>query len=548
MCISADEISSPTVDEVDDLETVEMIEIDTNNPSEDNNSDNQIIDLLDNLVGMLRGRSITVLVEEKLCDFMKFVGACIIRPMLKEEYTKFSSSYKSVASLSVLDSKEFLKSCNQMLTTFLLSVTGRDIETMDKLMLYRFSVCIENIYHLKNSNLILPHCFVSNLIQRTTSGSRTVTEINAKTQPAASDASYRNWLNCQGSSPLTTPSGDIDVYIDNIGKYIEKAYRVSASKNRTPTVVTAVLNIPLQSDENIQQRYELRPTEWNREGTIDEGDIQEQMLKVLEDSEIEFRNYRYNYIERILNYVASAKDMEVNIAEEIKRIDNAQFTRQCNDCSKLHLARKQKCSCGGRVSALVGEDSQGTSASYVKNNLPKYFSIGEILNMNSTDLSLNEPIMENPNSVERLRYILDTLKPRLITADRKWVFIGADGPPYTLMRQIVAEDPEKYDWVILVSGRGHLGMNQLKTFFKVADKVFGEVLGKEVFNFNSEKSYSYFIQCKDNHKAWQSLEVFLHGLTMELIFMYMKSLDVSEVPNTMGFLEWLSQQSSLNRL
>ena len=86
--------------------------------------------------------------------------------------------------------------------------------------------------------------------------------------------------------------------------------------------------------------------------------------------------------------------------------------------------------------------------------------------MNPTDLSLNEPVMENPNSVERLRYILDTLKPRLINADRKWVFIGPDGPPYTLMRRIVAEDPEKYDWVILVSGIGHLGMNQLKTFFK----------------------------------------------------------------------------------
>ena len=115
-----------------------------------------------------------------------------------------------------------------------------------------------------------------------------------------------------------------------------------------------------------------------------------------------------------------------------------------------------------------------------KMQMPKYFSIGDVLNMNSTDLSLNEPIMENPNSVERLRYILDTLKPRLINEDRKWVFIGADGPPYAIMRRILEEDPEKYNWVALVSGRGHLGMNQLKTFFKVADKVFGEVLGNEI--------------------------------------------------------------------
>ena len=120
--------------------------------------------------------------------------------------------------------------------------------------------------------------------------------------------------------------------------------------------------------------------------------------------------------------------------------------------------------------------------------------------------------MKNPNSRESLIYILDTLKRSLIDENKKW---GADGSPDALMRQIISAEPEKYDWVMLVSGKGHLGMNQVKAFFKVIDKIFGEVLGKKVLNFTSDKSYAYFVNCKDTHKAWESLEVFLHGMTME---------------------------------
>ena len=91
---------------------------------------------------------------------MRFVAVHIIRPAMKSEYDEFSSTYKSVASLSTLDSRQFSQKCNQVLVQFLLGVTGKDIDTMDSLMLYRFAMCLESIYHLKNSNLILPHLYL----------------------------------------------------------------------------------------------------------------------------------------------------------------------------------------------------------------------------------------------------------------------------------------------------------------------------------------------------------------------------------------------------
>ena len=66
------------------------------------------------------------------------------------------------------------------------------------------------------------------------------------------------------------------------------------------------------------------------------------------------------------------------------------------------------------------------------------------------------------------------------------------------------ENPDKYDWISVVSCLGHLNMSQVKTFFKILDKICLEALGKEVLNFSLPKTSSYFLNCKDNHKVWQS--------------------------------------------
>ena len=72
-----------------------------------------------------------------------------------------------------------------------------------------------------------------------------------------------------------------------------------------------------------------------------------------------------------------------------------------------------------------------------------------------------------------------------------------------------------------MSGLGHLNMNQVKTFFKILDKICLGALGKEVLKFSSPKAYDYFLNCKDNHKAWQSFEIILHGTIEEMIRLFL---------------------------
>ena len=123
-----------------------------------------------------------------------------------------------------------------------------------------------------------------------------------------------------------------------------------------------------------------------------------------------------------------------------------------------------------------------------------------------------------------------------IGSARHWTFTGCDGPPYCLASQLIEQNPELYDWVCMLSGLGHLGMNEMKTFFKILDKILVEPLGKEVLHFESQKSYNFFLNCKDTHKAWQAFEILLHCTIMEIIKLYL-DVNRSQV-SVIDFLRW----------
>ena len=78
----------------------------------------------------------------------------------------------------------------------------------------------------------------------------------------------------------------MDVYVDNIGKYIIKKCRVHSERNNSPTVVTAVINIELQQNKadakNIKFIENLKPPYW--QGTLPEEAIQFLMEKEIENA------------------------------------------------------------------------------------------------------------------------------------------------------------------------------------------------------------------------------------------------------------------------
>ena len=107
--------------------------------------------------------------------------------------------------------------------------------------------------------------------------------------------------------------------------------------------------------------------------------------------------------------------------------------------------------------------------------------IGNDIGKNVKPEVTDEPILLNPNSCQNIDGVLQSFKPILqIGKEREWTLLGCDGRPYCLSSRIIERNPSKHDWVSIVSGLGHLNMNQLKTFFKIVSKICLEPLGKEI--------------------------------------------------------------------
>ena len=117
-------------------------------------------------------------------------------------------------------------------------------------------------------------------------------------------------------------------------------------------------------------------------------------------------------------------------------------------------------------------------------------------------MMIGEPILLNPNSYESIDKTLPELKANLKIGDYcEWLLLGCDGPPFCIASCLIERSLDKHDWVRVVSSLGHFNMNQVKTFFKILEKICLEALGKEVFHFSLPKAYNYFLNCKDNHKV-----------------------------------------------
>ena len=150
--------------------------------------------------------------------------------------------------------------------------------------------------------------------------------------------------------------------------------------------------------------------------------------------------------------------------------------------------------------------------------------IGQIASHNFKCQQIGEPIMVNPNSFDRAKHILDEYKLlHKIGVDREWVILGCDGPPFRMASIMAQKEPQKYDWVYLVPGLGHLHMNQLITILKIMDTIMLQPLGKKVLNFKSPKAYQFVVHVKDTQKAYQTLLILLFGTTAEFRKKYIQS-------------------------
>ena len=126
-------------------------------------------------------------VQKHLLDLTEVIATQFSRLNIAGDMKTIENDYKDVERLKSINSLEFIRARDPYLVRFFQSAVGVKLSpNTTRQVLFNFAVAIEAVYHLRNLNLILPHCFRVNLIETFISGSKTVTALNGKVLPAAS--------------------------------------------------------------------------------------------------------------------------------------------------------------------------------------------------------------------------------------------------------------------------------------------------------------------------------------------------------------------------
>ena len=494
---------------------------------------NELIGKLTDVIEKSKPEEISNVDQGKLQCLLHLIGSKFIQSDVYTDGLQVATIHKDPGQLANLDSKNYISDRNQLLISFINGTVNFNIEDQhNTVILFAFAVALEMIYYLRNLNLILPHCFLTNILQCFTSGSKTVSVLNGKVSPSCGYTSYKNWLCERGAEKNECPNKDVVTFFDNIGRYIVKSYRVLSARVPTADIITATLHF-IMSNKRLQFNASYKPGTWRRK-SID-ASVQEKMRNIVTESNNLFRHYRIKYVEIILEKVMR----ESNDVEQ-KLLQFQQLPRICtsDSCKRVYESLKRKCDiCGSKVEKRNTKNPRIKDSGYFAKDS---VDIGQKLNKNKCEMKVGEPVLANPNSYISIKKVLEELKENHSIGDkRQWVFLGCDGPPYCLANRIIDESSEVYDWVSLIPGLGHLHMNEIKTLFKVLDKILLEPLGKEVLNFDSPKAYKFFTDAKDTHKSFQTLQILLHGTASEMVRNYLLSCKENETPRAAGFIQWM---------
>ena len=171
-------------------------------------------------------------------------------------------------------------------------------------MLFTIRILAEIFYFIRNLNLVLPHCFLVNLLQSFVSGSKTVPALNGKVLPSAGYHTYKTWVEHVGADPIKCPSNDLITYFDNVGKYVIKSYNLSSKRTARADIITATLHFDL-GDKMLQSQEQLKPGNWH-EKPIHQS--HKEMEQLLEDTNDDFCEYHLAYIKEVIETVMYEND------------------------------------------------------------------------------------------------------------------------------------------------------------------------------------------------------------------------------------------------
>lgn len=441
--------------------------------------------------------------------------------------------------------KDWLAQQNKLLVSFLMGCTGCDNPEGKKELALTHAV--EAILHTRHLNTVTPFAFLRNVLLDSCTKNKTCIQVNGVWEPAGSYTTVHNFA-CREVPKVDIPQGDIHVVIDN-NQVVPKTSgrRVKEDGAFTVDICTAMSVIKPASDEALCCDSSLKPSSWWQRPS------QQTMQKVVNleaEALDEYRVYRHKYISEKIQQIRHTfnKDKTDYVDVAVRHENNKNV---CSQCTTVYTSNDNLCpSCKfDPVHFDKGYDPYHLCDSFHATERPKVITA--------------EPCLVNPNSKENVKKALQHVENEVLTGDRKWTTLWADGVPLRYGFQMqetmlkcsqceeicnLSDNHEHKDHLeplfgslLLRLGKGHVELNMARTLLDYLWQPIGSDVAKHL-GFRSMRALEVVKKGIDHHRSLQILQIILEGLVLELLTPYIAELPGSVEASPTNYFRWVAAE------
>lgn len=409
---------------------------------------------------------------EKLAFLLGKIAGCNITTSSHE------GLYKNNNFLQNLDLSAYLKTFDNTICKFLDGLkSSKRANSQDD---YNKVKVHEHILHMLFPSIVLPLCFMENLLLYNKTSSRQATDLIGNGGPHGCYDVVKDWLGNQSMNQLQFPCGDCVVVFDN-NQVIGRSWKVKLNNKVKSSVVTTICQIEYPGYGNIQSRNDLLPKFWH----LDIIKLHNNVKEVPESVSNFHYRLLYTSIAEHLKVVVSEYQLTANgltdkIDAEVSRQLTAEKSKSCHKCGYSNSKNKRICGndlCRANLKQAemdsLGVDELGTFTLRNKSENKQFSEVrlefkcdqdGSYIIHKQTDcgdtstlvnhlemghrdtppkLSLSDPSFVNPNSFDSVRTVLRQIglnagiKIYKDGGTREWLFVVCDGLPYGLCQHVI---------------------------------------------------------------------------------------------------------------
>lgn len=204
--------------------------------------------------------------SEQECNYVyQRIGKFLQQSVFTNAFN-ISQNYKDVVNLSFSNPKDMLNVFDSNVLHLVCGLTNTEVQTASRQKLMCLISTLEHILYLRNSNTVLPMCFVQNIISYFSTRSRKVLETMNITGPHGSYTTCQQWLAKQSEVNRLTNKVDSQcnniTFFDNCQK-VGRTWHIHLNNKVVSNTFTSVIHLsPEVEAAFIQSAADLSPSQW----------------------------------------------------------------------------------------------------------------------------------------------------------------------------------------------------------------------------------------------------------------------------------------------